>query len=240
MTDIVPLLQGRNLSRTYGQGELMTHAMQDVSLDLLPGQVTLLMGPSGSGKSTLLAVLGGLLRPHGGRVQTLGADLWQVSEREREQFRQRYFGFIFQGCNLLSSLTAKQQLEIVLRWGQGASSRAARREAEAMLAELDLPTKHHLRPGQLSGGEKQRIAVGRALIKKPRICFADEPTSALDWQHGEQVVQLLRAAATQHGATVFIVSHDARIIPFVDQVLHMEDGRLDEAAAHPRLEESLS
>ncbi len=241
MSESVALLEGRQLGRTYGQGELMTRALQEVSLDLLPGQVTLLMGPSGSGKSTLLAVLGGLLRPHGGRVLALGTDLWQLTEREQERFRQQYFGFIFQGCNLLSPLNAQQQLEIVLRWGQGMGGRAARLKAAAMLEVLDLPSKHHLRPCQLSGGEKQRIAVGRALIKRPRICFADEPTSALDWPHGEQVVRLLRAAADEQGAAVFIVSHDVRITPFVDQVLHLEDGRLTETeTSRRRLEESLS
>jgi putative ABC transport system ATP-binding protein len=241
MSETVPLLEARCLSQTYGQGELATHALRGVSLDLRPGQVTLLMGPSGSGKSTLLAVLGGLLRPHGGRVTALDTNLWRLTERQRERFRQRHFGFIFQGYNLLAALTARQQLEIVLRWGQGIAPRESRRRAEAMLDLLDLSCKRGLRPGQLSGGEKQRVAVGRALIKQPRLCFADEPTSALDWPHGEQVVRLLRHAAAHQNATVFIVSHDARIIPFVDQVLHMEDGRVDGAAVpSERREEVLS
>jgi putative ABC transport system ATP-binding protein len=228
MSEPSPSLQGRDLTRIYGRGDVMTRALRDASLDLYPGQVSLLMGPSGSGKSTLLAVLSGLLRPHGGRVLALCTDLWGLGERQREQFRRRHCGFIFQGYNLFPALTARQQVEMVLRWSGGASAREARFRADALLGELGLARKAILRPAQLSGGEKQRVAVGRALVKRPGLVFADEPTSALDWEHGEQVVRLLRAAADR-GATVLIVSHDARITAHVDQVFHMEDGRLTEA-----------
>jgi putative ABC transport system ATP-binding protein len=229
MSGARPSLQGHQLTRSYGRGEVLTRALREVSLDLFPGQVSLLMGPSGSGKSTLLAVLSGLLRPHGGRVLALGTDLWALSEWQREQFRRRHCGFIFQGYNLFPALTARQQLEMVLRWGEGAGAREARRQADAMLDLLGLARKAGLRPAQLSGGEKQRVAVGRALVKRPAFCFADEPTSALDWEHGEQVVRLLRAAAAEQGATILIVSHDARIVAHVDQVFHIEDGHLTEA-----------
>src|SRR5262249_12908402 len=161
-----------------------TTALHEVSLELYRGQMVLLMGPSGSGKSTLLAVLSGLLHPDSGQVVALGKDLWRLSERERERFRLRHCGFIFQGYNLFPALTARQQLEVVLRWGAGATGREARRRADEMLALLGLARKARLRPTQLSGGEKQRVAIGRALIKSPTFCFADEPTSALDWAHG--------------------------------------------------------
>jgi putative ABC transport system ATP-binding protein len=197
-----------------------------VSIELFSGQITLLMGPSGSGKSTLLAILSGLLHPHGGRVMALGHDLWAMSELERERFRLRHCGFIFQGYNLFNALTARQQLEMVVRWGEGASARDARRRADEMLALLGLAKKAHLRPTELSGGEKQRVAIGRALIKEPNFCFADEPTSALDWHVGQHVIELLRSAAHDRGATVLVVAHDARIIEHVDRVIHMEDGRL--------------
>ena len=162
---------------------------------------------------------------------SLGHDIWKMSEKEREQFRQRYCGFIFQGYNLFPALTARQQLEIVLRWGEGTPGREARRRADEMLSLLGLGKKGHLRPLQLSGGEKQRVAIGRALIKDPVFCFADEPTSALDWAHGEQVVELLCAAAHEQGATILMVSHDSRIVPYADQVIHMEDGALVEPSA---------
>ncbi len=224
-----PRLIAYDLVRTFGEGETQTTALQGVSLSLAAGQVSLLMGPSGSGKSTLLAILSGLLHPDSGQVRINGQDLWQMSDSQRERFRLQHFGFIFQGYNLFASLSARQQLEIVLRWGQGSSARDASRRADEMLALLGMAKKAHLRPMQLSGGEKQRVAIGRALIKEPQFCFADEPTSALDWAHGEQVVELLRAAAHERGATVLIVAHDSRIIPYVDRVLYLEDGRLRES-----------
>ncbi len=222
----VPSLQAVRLARSFGQGETRSTVLHDVSLKLYSGQITLLMGPSGSGKSTLLAILSGLLHPDAGRVVALGQDLWSMSDRERERFRLRHCGFIFQGYNLFNALTARQQLEMVARWGEGASTGEARRRADEILMLLGMAKKAHLRPTELSGGEKQRVAIGRALIKDPNFCFADEPTSALDWKAGEQVVELLRSAAHDRGATVLIVAHDARIIEHVDRVIHMEDGQL--------------
>jgi putative ABC transport system ATP-binding protein len=212
--------------RSFGAGATQTVALRRVSLDLYRGQVCLLMGPSGSGKSTLLSVLGGLQRPDGGMVVALAHDLWKMSDRERERFRLAYFGFVFQGYNLFPALTARQQLELVLRWGSGVPGQEARRRAAEMLALLGLTKKADLRPGQLSGGEKQRVAVGRALIKEPAFVFADEPTSALDWARGEQVVELLRNAARDRQATVFVVAHDSRIRPYADRVLRLDDGCL--------------
>src|SRR5205085_8635501 len=128
---------------------------------------------------------------------------------------------------------ARQQLEMVMRWGAGASAREARDRANAMLSLLGLAKKADLRPLQLSGGEKQRVAIGRALIKEPQFVFADEPTAALDWKHGEQVVELLRNAAHDRGATVLCVAHDARIVPYADKVFYMEDGRLHDSEEGP-------
>ncbi|HEV3119181.1 MAG TPA: ABC transporter ATP-binding protein [Gemmataceae bacterium] len=223
-----PSLQGTDLMRTFGSGDVATIALHNVSLELFSGEFSLLMGPSGSGKSTLLAALSGLLRPDSGRVHVLGQDLWHMTDRAREAFRLKHFGFIFQGYNLFPALTARQQLEMVLRWGEGASFREARRRTDDMLSLLGLSKKANLRPIHLSGGEKQRVAIGRALIKEPAFCFADEPTSALDWAHGEQVIELLRHAARERGTTVLVVAHDSRIVPFVDRVLHLEDGVLAE------------
>jgi putative ABC transport system ATP-binding protein len=237
MIDDKPSLVARNLTRSFGEGDVKTIAVNDVSLELTRRQVSLLMGPSGSGKSTLLAILSGLLHPDSGHVFSLGKDIWALSDREREEFRQKYCGFIFQGYNLFPALTARQQLEIVLRWGEGTPAREARRRAEDMLALLGLGRKGHLRPSQLSGGEKQRVAIGRALIKEPVFCFADEPTSALDWAHGEQVIELLCAAAHEQGATILIVAHDARIVPYADRVFHLEDGYLQ--GSKPSTEGSL-
>jgi putative ABC transport system ATP-binding protein len=228
-----PVLRGTNLVRTFGEGETKVTALNNVTLDLYAGQIALLMGPSGSGKSTLLAVLSGLLHPNSGQVVALSHDLWAMSERERERFRLKNCGFIFQGYNLFSALTARQQLEMVLRWGEGSSATEARRRTDEMLALLGLSKKGHLRPAELSGGEKQRVAIGRALVKDPTFCFADEPTSALDWHHGEEVIEMLRSAAHERGATVLIVAHDARIIPYADRVFNLEDGSLRDTDEDP-------
>lgn len=221
-----PTLEARRLFRSFGTGETAMVALNDVSLKLYGSELLLLMGPSGSGKSTLLAVISGLLRPDSGEVVTLGENLWQLSERAQRQFRLRHFGFIFQGFNLFPSLTAREQLEMVLRWGEGASQREAVRRVAEMLELLGLENRGDLRADQLSGGEKQRVAVARALIKNPAFCFADEPTSSLDWAHGEQVIQMLRSAAHDRGATIFVVAHDARIMPYADRVCSLEDGCL--------------
>jgi putative ABC transport system ATP-binding protein len=239
-----PILRGRGLIRTFGGDGPVITVLRDVVIDLDRGELVLLQGPSGSGKSTLLAVLSGLLPPTHGKVQALGHDLWGLTALERERFRRRHYGFIFQNYNLLPALTARQQLEVVLRWAEGVPAREARARSERMLGVLGLGRKGHLRPTQLSGGEKQRVAIGRALVMGPALCFADEPTSALDWANGEGVIELLRAAARQDGATSLVVSHDARLIPYADRVLHMEDGRLTEpgepAARQPRGEEATS
>jgi putative ABC transport system ATP-binding protein len=201
--------------------------LHDVSLLIAPGEMALVMGPSGSGKSTLLALLSGLQQPERGQVVAFGEDLWQLDPADRKAFRLRHFGFIFQGYNLFPALTARQQLEVVLRWGDGIRAADARARSDAMLDLLGLAGKKLLRPAQLSGGEKQRVAIGRALVKRPTICFADEPTSALDWKHGRHVVELLRTVASAEGAAVFVVSHDSRIIPYVDRVFRLEDGCLN-------------
>jgi putative ABC transport system ATP-binding protein len=189
--------------------------------------MVLVMGPSGSGKSTLLALLSGLQQPERGQVLAFGEDLWRLRAAARKEFRQRHFGFIFQGYNLFPALTARQQLEIVLRWGDEIPAGDARARSDAMLDLLGLAEKKSLRPSQLSGGEKQRVAIGRALVKRPTVCFADEPTSALDWKHGRHVVELLRSVASAEGSAVFVVSHDSRVIPYVDRVYRLEDGCLD-------------
>jgi putative ABC transport system ATP-binding protein len=219
-------LTASGLYRSFGEGETAANVLRDVSLELFAGQVFLLMGPSGSGKSTLLAVLSGLLRPNRGEVIVLGQNLWQMPEKARREFRLRHCGFIFQGFNLFPSLTGREQLEMVLRWGEGASGRQARRRVDEVLHRLGLDRRGDLRADQLSGGEKQRVAIARALIKDPTFCFADEPTSSLDWAHGEQVIQLLRFAARERGATIFVVAHDARLMPYADRVCYLDDGLL--------------
>jgi putative ABC transport system ATP-binding protein len=173
-----------------------------------------------------LAVLSGLLRPDSGTVKAVGHDVWSLSEDEMERFRLMHCSYIFQGYNLFPALTAREQLEIVLRWGEGAAPRDARKRAEHVLGQLGLAHKAHLRPAQMSGGEKQRVAIGRALVKNPTFIFADEPTAALDWENGQKVIELLTEAARGRGATVLVVTHDPRLTPFADRVFDLADGKL--------------
>src|SRR5207237_1582999 len=203
----------------------------DVSLELRAGQAVLLMGPSGSGKSTLIALLGGLLRPSEGQVTALGQDLWTMSDRARQEFRLRYCGFVFQGFNLFPTMSARRQLEMVLQFGERASAAQARRRAEELLALVGLPDKAGLLPAELSGGQKQLVAIARALVKDPALFFADEPTASLDWEHGKHVVQLLCDAAHQRQACLLMVSHDPRLRSCADRVYYLEDGRLSEKEA---------
>ena len=225
-------LRGSRLVRSFSDGTATRNVIDDVSLELHRGEITLLMGPSGSGKSTLLAILSGLLAPDNGQVLAREGerwvDVWALSPRDREHFRLRNCGFIFQGYNLFPALTARQQLEIVLRWGEGTGGREARRRADEMLALLGLKGKENKKPAQLSGGEKQRVAIGRALIKRPRFCFADEPTSALDWASGQVVIDQLQKAAHEYDSTIIVVSHDHRLLEHVDVSYHLDDGRLTE------------
>lgn len=230
-TTHTPSLRGVKLVKTYGDGTARRTTLHDVTIDLFPGELSLLMGPSGSGKSTLLAVLSGLLEPDSGQVLAEDdgrmKEVWQLTPKEREEYRRRNTGFIFQGYNLFPALTARQQLEIVLKWGGNAGSSEAKHRADEMLDKLGLAKNRHKKPAQLSGGEKQRVAIARALVKNPTFVFADEPTSALDWENGQRVIELLRDAAHERKASILVVSHDHRILPFVDVYYHLEDGHLE-------------
>ena len=224
MSDLV----GENLNHSFGRGPSRTVVLIDVTLEVQRGEFVLLMGPSGSGKSTLLSILSSLSRPNGGRVVALGQDLAALSENGREKFRLRQCGFVFQQANLFPSLTAREQLEMVIRWSEGASKAEASRRVGDVLAELGLADKGDLLPGALSGGEKGRVAVARALIKRPALCFADEPTAALDWGTGRHVVEVLRRSAHCDNTLVLVVSHDPRIIPYADRIFSLNEGRLTE------------
>lgn len=220
------LLKARNLRHTFGLGNAETRALRGVSLELYRGELTLLMGPSGSGKSTLLSAISGLMRPDHGKVVALGREYWRLSRKEQDLFRLRHFGHVPQKLDLIPALTARQQVEMMLRWGEGLRAREARRRTDAVLDRLGLLGKATQRPDQLSGGEKQRVAIGRAIVKQPAFVFADEPTSALDKRSGLNVIDLLRRHAHERHASVVVVTHDHDLIPFADRVFTMEDGRV--------------
>jgi putative ABC transport system ATP-binding protein len=221
-----PSLSGQRLAKCFGSTEHETLALRGVSVDLEPGKLTLIMGPSGCGKSTLLAILSGLLRPTRGQVVFGDDDVYAQSAAARREFRRRHVGFIFQSYDLFPTLTVREQLEMVLLWGEQASAAEAAVRTEQMLGDLNLTRNAEEFPDMLSGGERQRAAIGRALIKKPDLIFADEPTSALDWDNGKQVMEILATVAHEQAATVLAVTHDPRLIPFADRILHLEDGTL--------------
>ena len=215
----------KDIKRAYVNGKIVTPVLKGVSFELFPGELTLIMGPSGSGKSTLLSVISGLLKPDAGSVVINGTDLWAMSERQIERFRLANFGFVFQGFNLFSSLSAIDQILILMKYC-GKSEKEARAIAQASLEEVGLAKMTGLKPVQLSGGEKQRVAIARALAKKPSFLFADEPTSSLDKENGQLVISLLHKAAKIHGSTIFAVSHDPRLLPHADRLICIEDGEI--------------
>lgn len=218
-------VHARQIAKTYGSGALQSIALHDLTLEIHETELTLISGPSGCGKSTLLAILSGLQQSDRGNVIALGKDLGRLDARALENFRLRHTGFVFQGFNLFPALTSSEQVELPLRY-MGLNAVAARQRAQQSLEEVGLGQRMHLRPAELSGGEKQRVAIARALAKRPRLLFADEPTSALDAANGQIVIDILHRIAHSHGTAVVCVSHDPRVVRHADRVLTMEDGRI--------------
>lgn len=231
---IPPTIVGKHLTRSFSTGKTQQTVLSDISISILPGELTLIIGPSGSGKSTLLSVLSGLLTADSGSVQALGTELSRLSSSELDQFRLQNCGFVFQGFNLFASLTALENVLLSLKYGPKIAPSLAKQQAAASLEQVGLGPRMHLRPTELSGGEKQRVAIARALVKRPRLLFADEPTSALDSQNGQVVIDILHHAAQSQGTTVLGVSHDHRLIKHADRVVTLEDGRivLDQRSRH--------
>jgi putative ABC transport system ATP-binding protein len=213
------------LSKRFKTGRTHIDVLKNVDFDARHGDVTMVMGPSGSGKSTLIAALSGLLRPDAGQVRALDTDLWDLRNGKLDRFRLDHCGFIFQGFNLFSALTALQQVTVVLKY-QGHKPKVAREMAVEALSEVGLQGRMNQRPSELSGGEKQRVAIARALAKQPKLLFADEPTSALDGENGQVVIRLLHRAAKAYDAAVIVVTHDTRLEAFADRVIHLEDGQI--------------
>jgi putative ABC transport system ATP-binding protein len=218
-------IKAHGIYKRFKTGRTHIEVLKRVDFDALHGDVTMVMGPSGSGKSTLVASLSGLLKPDEGQVTALGQDLWTLRQGKIDRFRLDHCGFIFQGFNLFSALTALQQVEIVLKY-QGLGKREARQRAADALTEVGLEMRMNQRPSELSGGEKQRVAIARALAKQPNLLFADEPTSALDGENGQIVIKLLQRAAKSHGAAVVCVTHDPRLEAYADRIIHIEDGHI--------------
>ncbi|MFZ5524774.1 MAG: ABC transporter ATP-binding protein [Pseudomonadota bacterium] len=219
------ILETRAVSKTYGEGAGKVDALASASVTLSQDEVLLIMGPSGSGKTTLLSIMGCILRPTSGDVLVHGRDIGTCNERELANVRRRYFGFVFQAFNLFRSLTAQENVEVVLRM-KGRSAQKVHAEAADLLDRVGLARRAHAYPRDLSGGEKQRTAIARALAGDPPIILADEPTANLDSKTGRDILQLLRGHAKELHKAVAIVSHDPKVEEVAHRVILLEDGRL--------------
>ena len=221
----VPAVEMAGVTKVFGSGELAVEALKGIDLVVRPGEFLMLAGPSGSGKTTLLSILGCVLTPTEGKAHLFGEPLSGRPESELPLLRLQYVGFVFQDPHLLPALTASQNVELPLLL-RGWTPGDAAAEAATALSSVGLGAMLERRPQQLSGGEKQRVSIARAIAGRPPLILADEPTSSLDARSGHHVVELLRELATQRGHTVIVVTHDNRIFPLADRLVHIDDGRL--------------
>lgn len=218
-------IEMHGVEKRFGEGELATWALRGIDLSVARGELLILAGPSGSGKTTLLSILGCLLAPTKGRVRIFGEEVSALRERELPAVRLARIGFVFQGHNLIASLSACDNVALPLRM-RGLGARSARREAEALLARVGLADRAGALPSELSGGQRQRVAVARALAGDPPLILADEPTASLDAETGRSVSEILRTLCAERGATCIVVTHDERIFHLADRLVHIEDGRI--------------
>jgi putative ABC transport system ATP-binding protein len=217
------LISVRNITKTYAEGIAGVPALRGVSLDVEAGEVMLLMGPSGSGKTTLLSIMGCILTASSGSVVIAGRDVTQLPAKELPRVRLDNIGFVFQGFNLFPTLTAGENVELMLDL-KGVRGAGAKRRAAELLEQVGLAGKMDSFPADLSGGQKQRVAIARALAGDPKIVLADEPTAALDSHTGRSVMEMMRELAHDRGRAVVIVTHDSRLLELGDRTVRIEDG----------------
>ncbi|MCC7283018.1 MAG: ABC transporter ATP-binding protein [Acetobacteraceae bacterium] len=217
----------RGITKVYGAGSAAVHALRGVDLDLPAGELMVLLGASGSGKSTLLNILGGLDRATAGTAHFFDAELTAMNDRELTLYRRQHVGFVFQFYNLMPSLTAYENVELVT---EIASNPLQPAEALALVG-LHARVDHF--PAQLSGGEQQRVAIARAIAKQPTVLFCDEPTGALDSTTGRAVLKVLQDVNTRTGATVLIITHAAATAAMADRVISFADGAIREVTVNP-------
>jgi putative ABC transport system ATP-binding protein len=224
----------RQLTKQYQEGATGTPALRGVDLDVDPGELLMLMGPSGSGKTTLLSIMGCILTATSGSVQVAGREVAGLSEKQLPALRLEHIGFVFQGFNLFPTLTAGENVELMLDL-KGISAARARKRAQELLEQVGLGEKYTSFPADLSGGQKQRVAIARALAGDPGIILADEPTAALDSRTGHNVMEMMSDLAHKRDRAVVIVTHDSRVLNFGDRIVRIEDGTI----ANPGETESL-
>ncbi len=213
------------LRKAYASGGRNTVVLKGVDFEAAFGKLTMILGSSGSGKSTLMALISGLLRPDAGQIRALGVELWQLASKEIDRFRLDNCGFIFQRFNLFPALNALDQVALILRY-MGVKDADAKDRARETLSRVGLRDKLSLRHSEMSGGEKQRVATARALVKEPRLIFADEPTSALDSENAAMIIKLLNSAARERNAAIIVVTHDIKLRQSAHRVIELEDGQI--------------
>ena len=221
----IPIVEVINVKKSYNNGQVK--ALQDVSLSISLGSFTALAGPSGSGKTTLLNLIGALDVPDQGSVIINGQTLESLTDKERTALRREKIGFIFQQFNLVPVLTARENVELPLEILPGYSKSARRDAAMEILKQVGLEDKERRLPAELSGGEQQRVAVARALVKKPVFVLADEPTANLDGKTGKVIVDLMKEMRDTFNTAFILSSHDPRVIDRAETLIRLVDGRLD-------------
>lgn len=219
------VVEVKNLTKVFGSGHITVKAVEDISLDISAGDIVLIMGPSGSGKTTLISMIGTLMRPTEGEVIVNGVDVASLDSAAVSELRLKTLGFMFQSFNLLSALTAVQNVTVPMLVAVTPKKKAVIK-AEKLLQMLGLGDRLTNLPRNLSGGEQQRVAIARALANDPKLILADEPTANLDSKAGFEVMKLLCATACKENKAVIIVSHDQRLKAVAKRVITMEDGRL--------------
>lgn len=223
-----PALEMASVTKTFGSGEALVVALDEIDFCASCGEVTVVMGPSGAGKTTFLTIAGALMRPTSGRVVVGGTEVTRLPEGELAEVRRRKVGFIFQSFNLLEALNAMENVQLVMQ-AEGLSGRYAWERANALLEMFSMGHRAHHLPKELSGGEKQRVSIARALANNPDLVLADEPTANLDSRRGREVLRLLRTVARDMGKAVVIVSHDLQVREVADRLLWLQDGRFQPA-----------
>lgn len=221
-----PLLQAIELDKSYNSKAKAIHVLSGASLEVKAGEFLGIVGASGTGKSTLLHIMGGLDRPEGGRVLFKGQDIFQQKDGFLEQFRNRHIGFVFQTFNLLPDFSALENTMFPGLIGRR-DPKSVREKAEELLGLLGLQDRLHHKPGELSGGETQRVAMARSLVNQPDLLLADEPTGNLDSQASAHFMDLARKLNEETNQTFVIVTHSAKIAKSLDRVLQLADGRLN-------------
>jgi putative ABC transport system ATP-binding protein len=220
------------LTRRYKMGDAFVDALGGVDLAIARGEFVALVGPSGSGKSTVLNLIGGLDRPTSGQVWINGIELSASDEQTLTQHRRQHVGFVFQSFNLLSRLTAEENVALPLMFS-GVPEKERRSRARVLLERVSLGPRLTHRPTQLSGGEQQRVAIARALVGQPALLLADEPTGNLDTATGAEIMALLKELNQEQGLTLLVVTHDPEVAAFADRVVRLRDGRIQEGEGQP-------